>query len=320
MTVSVIIPCYNAAPWIRQTLESVAQQAVGGLETIVVDDGSTDGSAEIVRQVAPGARMVQTSRRGPSHARNTGTAQATGEFLQYLDADDLLTPGKISTQLTALTQQHADVAYGDWQALIPDGDAHRPGRLVQRQLAGDPEVALFTDFWCPPAAYLFRRTIVERVGGWPLGLPIIQDARFALDCALHGGRFVYCPGIMAYYRVHHGESVSRQDPRAFVQDCLTNAMQVEQWWQQHGGITEPRRRALVHVYGSVARGSFRRDPPTFESAYQTLERLQPGYTPETPWHLALASRLVGYRHAEAFAWAWRRVKAAGRRLALWKPS
>ena len=173
---------------------------------------------------------------------------------------------------------------------------------------GEPEIELFTDFWCPPAAYLFRRRLIDQVGGWNERLPVIQDARFALDCALHGATFVYCSGVMARYRVHRATSLSRRDPIAFVRDCLRNGLEIEQWWMAHGGLSPTRRAALVKVYGHVARASFERDRETFEVARERLDELHPGYVPAHPRHLAVASRVLGYRRAEAVAVWYRRAK------------
>lgn len=308
-TVSVVIPCFNAQNWIRASLHSAIDQRVSDLEIIVVDDGSTDASGDLVASEFPGVRLVRTPRGGPSRARNLGTQLSCGEFIQYLDADDMLAPGKIEAQLEMLDRTDAEVAYGDWRELrvTPDG-TFVEGRLVAREIEGDASIALFTEFWCPPAAYLFRRGIVERIGGWREELPVIQDARFALDCALHGGGFVYCRGVTAYYRVHSEGSVSTRDPSAFTRDCLRNAQSVEQWWAQRGGLTSDHCQALVRVYGQVARASFGTDMQVFESAYAALERLQPGYAPAQPWHLAWTSRLVGYRSAESIAVRYRRAK------------
>jgi len=316
MIVSVIIPCWNAAHWLRETLGSVAAQEGVEVEVIVVDDGSSDGSAELVAREFPWVRLIQADHGGPSRARNLGTQLARGAFIQYLDADDLLADGKLQAQLRALDETNADVAYGAWRELEaqPDG-GDQPGRLVARHIDGDPQIALFTDFWCPPATYLFRRRIVDRVGAWDETLPVIQDARFVLDCALHGGRFVYCPELMAYYRVHTTGSVSTRDPAAFARDCFTNARGVAARWAAQGDLTPARRRALLRVYGQVARSSFVNQPGLFESAWRALEELQPGYVPDHPWHLGLVSRLVGYPRAEAIAAGYRQAKQMLRRSA-----
>jgi glycosyltransferase involved in cell wall biosynthesis len=306
--VSVIVPCFNAAAWIREALHSVATQCFRDLEVLAIDDGSTDGTGRIINAEFPEVTVISTPNQGVSRARNIGTKSASGSFLQYLDADDILGSGKVRAQVDALQNSGADVAYGDWQRLEPGSDGFVPGRVVNRRMKRHPELELFSDFWCPPAAYLFRRSIVERVEGWNERLPVIQDARFALDCALHGGRFVHCDGLMAYYRAHASGSLSRRSSEAFIRDVYRNAQEVESWWRNHGGIVGERRKALVDCFSYVARASYEADSLTFEAALADLERLSPGYTPEKPFQLKLVSKIVGYRRAERAATLFRRAK------------
>jgi glycosyltransferase involved in cell wall biosynthesis len=307
--VSVIIPCFNAERYIGETMQTVFAQHDVELEVIVIDDGSTDNSASVVEREFPSARVIRTPNRGVSAARNLGIELATGDYFQFLDADDLLAPGKLALQTHALSQPGPDVAYGAWQRFGANSvTSFVPGETVSRRLT-QPEIDLFTDFWCPPAVYLFKRHIVEQVGGFRPELPVIQDARFALDCALHGARFTHVEAVVARYRVHSSGSVSTGDSRVFVRDCLTNAVQVEQWWRDHGGITDARKHALVQAYGYVARSSFERDRPIFEAAFSHICRLEPRYIPPSPRHLSLASRAVGYRHAEHLALYYRRGKS-----------
>ena len=309
--VSIVVPCFNAARWVHGAIDSVLAQQSEAIELIAIDDGSTDGTAEVIAADYPEVQLFRTANRGPSAARNLGTSMAAGRFIQYLDADDLLASGKLEAQIAALENAPADVAYGDWQKLISSQDgSFRLGPVVRREIKGPADVALFTNFWCPPAAYLFRREIVAQVGAWNMRLPIIQDARFALDCALHGATFVHTPGVAAYYRTHQSGSVSTRDPIAFVRDCQRNAAEVEQVWTARGGIDEGRRNALLEVYGGAARASFEHDRPTFEAAWAALKRLDPGYAPPSPRPLALVSRLAGYPAAEALALRYRHVKRA----------
>jgi glycosyltransferase involved in cell wall biosynthesis len=307
--ISVIIPCFNAESWVEETLKSVLHQEISNIEIIVIDDGSTDRSAQIIREKFPFVNLVRTNNQGPSKARNLGTRLSKGDFIQYLDADDLLAPEKLKVQLEVLRKSGADIAYGDWQKLVKTSTGeYAKGGKIEKQLQ-DPEIDLFTDFWCPPAVYLFRRSIVEKVGGWKENLPIIQDARFVLDCALHGGKFVYCPGIAAYYRIHCADSVSRRDPIAFNRDCLQNAIEIEGGWESHGGIDAERKGALLKVYGYVARSSFEKDESTFESAYYHFRLLDPTYIPEGSTGFKTISKFVGYRRAEAVASHYRWVKS-----------
>lgn len=253
--ISVVIPCYNAAPWIGECLASVLAQDGVSTEIIVIDDGSTDASAEIVEKQAPQARLVRTPNQGPSKARNLGMSLAQGDFFQFLDADDLLAPGKLARQFRLLRDSGADVAYGNWQKLRCDRKGNAMPAEIVAQRIEDPEIELFTDFWCPPAVYLFSRMISEKAGGFPDHLPVIQDARFVLSCALQGAKFVYSDSLMAYYRLQGSGSVSTKDKAAFMRDCFRNALDIKSWWESHGGLTPKRQGALNSVYAYILENS-----------------------------------------------------------------
>lgn len=317
-TVSIIIPCFNASRFLEETLNSAFNQTFSDHEIIAIDDGSTDRTRAVIESYGDRLRAAFGPNRGPSAARNRGTALARGSFLQYLDADDILFPEAIARRLEALTVSGADVAYSDWQKLEeqPAG-VFSPGRIVARTMAEahpEPEIACFSDFWAPPGALLYRRAIVEKIGSWNESLPVIQDARFLLDAALRGARFVHVQGVSTYYRVHRGPSVSRSDPERFLRDCLRNASEVEEWFRAHGGVSPSRRLALRRAYEMVARGSFERDKETFEKARQALERIYPRYCPDRGFFLPVLSRLMGYRRAEAIALRYRRLKTFARSL------
>src|SRR5580704_10720504 len=96
--IAVVVPCYNASETLGQTLESVTQQDVP-VEIVVIDDGSTDASADIARRFSPWARVIEGPNRGVSNARNRGIAETTAEWLVFLDADDLLKPGTLRRRL-----------------------------------------------------------------------------------------------------------------------------------------------------------------------------------------------------------------------------
>jgi glycosyltransferase involved in cell wall biosynthesis len=310
INVSIIIPCYNAAPWIREALRSATGQGLDDTEIIVIDDGSADDSAGIVEREFPSVRLVRTKNQGPSKARNLGTKLSSGRFLQYLDADDMLLPGKLKVQSEALKQSGADVAYGNWQKLIETaGHVFIKGEEINRSFS-NPEIELFTgDSWCTLGAYLFKREIVKKIGGWNERLPYIQDARFALDCALHGARFVRCPGLMAYYRIRRSDSISTRNPVEHTRDCFRNAFEIEEWWRRHGGINEDRKAALLKAYGYVSRATFRNDKGAFNLVYGHIKRLNPRYIPDGPLHFKLMSRIFGYRAAENFLSWCSRIKS-----------
>jgi len=302
VTVSVVIPCYNARQYIAATLESVFAQKDIGLEVILVDDGSRDGSADFVAAQFPQVTVYRTANQGPSAARNFGTGHSSGEFIQYLDADDLLAPGKLQTQLAALRSTNADVAHGDWTKFRTgeDGTKIILGHIV-RQLGPEPDLDLFRGFWCPTGAWLTRRTMVDRVGGWLPQFPVIQDARFTLDCALHGARFVYCPGVMAEYRVHQEGSVSTRSRAAFLDDCLRNALEVRDWWASRDQLGSERRTAVIGVLDMVASGSLVHAPKLFRRACDSIDEIPGQYPPKWSLKKRIAVKIFGYRSSVAFA-------------------
>ncbi|QIR40492.1 glycosyltransferase [Tolypothrix sp. PCC 7910] len=310
--VSVVIPCYNAEQYLAETITSVLSQTWQDFEIIAVDDGSTDNTANLLRSYGSKIRAEFSPNRGASAARNLGTTLARGKFIQYLDADDLLRPDALEKRIQALVSSDADVAYSDWQRLTENqAGKFLLGDVISRRIEdvhSDPQIALFTDFWAPPAALLYHRRIVEAIGSWNESLPIIQDARFLLDAALMGGKFVYVPGVQADYRVHKANSLSRRNPIKFVVDCFNNACQVEEFWKVNGGITSERQATLEQVYGGVARFFFEHDRPTFYEALAKIHALNPNYLPAGPRSLRQLSKLFGYEQAEAIALNYRRLK------------
>ncbi|MEO7190506.1 MAG: glycosyltransferase [Vicinamibacterales bacterium] len=307
--VSVIIPCRNAARWLPETLQSVLTQSGVTLEVVVVDDGSDDGSGEVA-DLDPRIRVIRQPALGVSAARNAGTTAARGGFLQYLDADDLLVPGTLAARMAMLRETEADVALTRWVRWEPAADGtFREGEIRGEPLGQRPDVDLLTDAWWPPGAVLYRRTMVDRIGPWRTDLPIIQDARFLLDAALHGARFCHVTEVGLKYRVLPG-SLSRRDPSAFLGDCYRSAAELHDRWFAQGTLDDDRRRALVKVYAHVARPFYQTDRARFGEVFGRITRLTPQFLPEGPASLRALSTVVGYPAAEQVALWWRHLKNA----------
>ena len=109
--VSVIIPNYNGAPFIAEALETVFEQRLNNLEVIVIDDGSTDNSMEILERFRSQIKLISTENFGAAAARNSGMKAARGEFIAFLDSDDLWTKDKLTRQLYMLQKLNLDLVY-----------------------------------------------------------------------------------------------------------------------------------------------------------------------------------------------------------------
>ena len=129
-TVSVIIPAYNRAGLIGETIECMIRQSLPPHELFVIDDGSTDDTVQVVQSFGKRVRLISQFNAGPGAARNAALAHATGEFVQFIDSDDLATRDKLALQASALTKTGADVAYGPWLQAWFAGNVINTGRTA----------------------------------------------------------------------------------------------------------------------------------------------------------------------------------------------
>lgn len=274
MTISVVIPCYNAAGTVAATVESALAQDLP-LEVIVVNDGSTDGSRDILMGFGDRIRVIDTPNRGVSAARTTGTEASSGRYIQYLDSDDLLVVGTLSARVDALRLANSDVAHTAWEKFTACGADIVAFERIDPDLeglAGDSEAAAASSrFWAPPAALLYTREIVRRIGAWHPGLPVIQDARFIFDAARHGAKFIYVPEVGARYRVAP-DSLSRRNKGRFLADCILNAGEIEEIWRKAGRLTKVRIDALAGIWAQCATGTLLEGLPGFEEARAGFNR------------------------------------------------
>ena len=225
--VSVIIPSYNYGHFIGATFRSLQAQTFPNWECIVIDDGSTDDTAEVVtRFMKTDSRIkfFRQSNRRQAAARNNGFAQMSGKYVQFLDADDLLESKKFERQVEYL-EEHPDVeiVYGDTRYFETD----RPDELLytmygenipwQPGLSGKGSEMLLPLVRHNNViinAALTRRTLVERVGRFDEELPPVEDWEFWIRCALAGAQFRFedFEGTFALVR-SHGSSSSKNTLR-----------------------------------------------------------------------------------------------------------
>jgi glycosyltransferase involved in cell wall biosynthesis len=311
--ISVVIPCFDAARTLAATIGSALAQPEIGVEIVVVDDGSRDGSLQIGRAFERRVRVFAGPNRGVSAARNRGIAETTGECIVFLDADDMLMPGTLARRLDTAGATAADVIACDWQEFheIGEGTVEGAVRSVDfHALEADAELGCATHVWATTAALMYRRSLVERIGGFREDLPVIQDARFLFDAAYHGARFAHSAHVGARYRLSP-QSLSRRDPAAFSRDCLLNGTQIEALWRARGGLTAEERAALTDIYNGAAHGLFRAGDPAFREALAVLRAS--GLPVQRRNRLAeLLSDLAGDRRAVRIADGWTRSR---RRLA-----
>ncbi|GFO66045.1 glycosyltransferase [Geomonas paludis] len=208
-TVSVIIAAYNAERYIAQAIDSVLAQSHPCVECIVVDDGSTDGTADIVRGYGSRVRYLYQENAERSAARNNGMREASGDLISFLDADDLLAPEKLAEQAAFLAQHpHYDVAYSRVSYFNDeDGSSFTPQR---RTPSGDIVAELLYGNFITIHSPLIRRDAAERAGGFDPARNRYEDWEFLLRLALTGARFGFQDRLHAKVRLHPGNTIGDQ--------------------------------------------------------------------------------------------------------------
>ena len=204
-TVSAVIPAYNAAAWIDETLESVLAQTVAPDEVIVIDDGSTDETREIVLARGSSIRMIRQENAGAAAAWNRGFAAAACEFVAKCPADDLWEPQKLERQIATLDDDSSiDLLFGRARDFgVVEGDLPAPpsnGRLDPDELL--PALYASNCFAAPTA--VVRRSLHEELRGFREHLVVGEDYDFWLRALEGGAGFFYDARLMTRLRKHGG--------------------------------------------------------------------------------------------------------------------
>ncbi len=211
--VSIIIPTFNARQWLGVAIDSALAQTHRNCEVLVIDDGSTDGTREwLADKYGDQIKYFYKSNGGLGNARNVGLRNAHGEYVQFLDSDDLMLPEKVATHAEYLLRHPGtDIVYGH----IVCFDDAEPERLFDwdrkdRYCSGNVFQTMLYDGFLLIHAPLSRKQCIERVGGFDGSAPSrCVDWDFWLRLAWSGASFSYLPGpAMAYYRIRAGHMSS----------------------------------------------------------------------------------------------------------------
>jgi glycosyltransferase involved in cell wall biosynthesis len=226
---TIITPSYNAADVIDRTIESVRAQTFVDWEYIIVDDGSVDGTADVIERYLhqePRLRLVQQRNGGPGKARTAGlgVASPNARYMLFLDHDDLLEPEAVATMVRYLDERpDVGMVYCDWTCIDSDGrplsddpfalPRRTPARLGLRVLRDDepetPFATLLACFRAFPSASLYRRSVFEQTDGWAERFSYNADKHLALQAALVTPVH-YLPVPLMRYRRHHNQMSQHQ--------------------------------------------------------------------------------------------------------------
>ncbi|MCL7945676.1 glycosyltransferase [Marinobacter sp. ATCH36] len=220
--VSVVTPTYNRARFLPDAVASVLAQTYADLELIVLDDGSVDDTREVLEPFLADRRVryFYQENQGQSHARNHALEQATGDFIAFLDSDDLWTPDKLKKQLAVLNANpDVDIVHGDEAMIDEQGvvssleNMKRYSGWITRYLLADNGVSISTA--------LVRRRCFDEMGGFDTSVGVADDYELWLRFSARY-RFHYEPGIVASYRVMEYQISSDKHRRFAANERIIN--------------------------------------------------------------------------------------------------
>jgi len=279
--VSILIPAYNAERWIAESVQSAMSQTWPDKEVIVVNDGSTDRTAEVLRGFATkNVKIVSTENRGAAAARNHALALCQGEFIQWLDADDLLAPNKIERQLVEFRQMENDriLLSGPWAHFY-----HRisRARFLPNQLWADLRPVewlirkMDEHLHMQTATWLTSRTLAKAAGPWNPRMITDDDGEYfcRVLVASDGTRFV--PDAHVYYRIVSSHRVSYVGHSKIKQEALLGSIKFHINCIRSLENSERTRRACLS-YLQYYVSDFYPERPDIVAELQTLAALLDG--------------------------------------------
>jgi len=314
--VSVLVPAYNASRWIRYSIDSVLRQSWPRIELIIVDDGSKDNTAAIAKAFeSPSVKVVRQENAGASAARNRAYSLAQGEYVQWLDADDVLAPSKIATQMAEVEAERDNCALfsSAWAYFRyrTSKASFRPTPLWQDATPVEWLQRKFQhNLFMPPNTWLVSRTLTEAAGPWNTDLSLDDDGEYFARVVARSTRIRFLRKAEAYYRVLGAETLSKSYSRERIESQFNSMnLQIEQLCRLDDG---PETGAAIVAFLESALWFFHPESPdlvreasAMAQTYGTTLKL-----PKLPKKYSVFEKFLGYSRARGVQRTYNKIKAS----------
>lgn len=301
--VSILIPAYNAEKVIKDTINSALAQTWPNKEIIIVDDGSTDNTLSIAREFEfKSLKVITQSNRGACNARNRAFDVCQGDFIQWLDADDLLAPDKITLQLT--NEDHSSntkVLYSSawgWFYFCPQKAKFNPSPLWQDL---SPISWLTKSFggiyWVPPLVFLVSRMLTDLAGPWDERLTLNQDGEYFCRVVGASELVKFVPKAHCYHRRMKGSISSHRSSNNALESwglstnlCIDHFLALEN--------SETTRKACINLLQNLISKSYSAEPGIINILEKRIIALGGTLAPPTEtWKFFLIRKVLGLKTA-----------------------
>jgi glycosyltransferase involved in cell wall biosynthesis len=321
--ISVIVPVFNARKYIVETLKSVIDQSYPphNFEIIVVDDGSTDDSIALAKAVLAGAPQVNTiisglANRGASSARNIGLAAARGDWIQFLDADDLISPKKLEIQgsVAGALPDYVGAIQSPWQYLERRGSRWEPTEIINILEPG-PEL-VFDLLLHKSLGYvgpkLVRKRHLDAISGFDEKMVAAEDLDVMLRLAMSGAKFwqARSDAPLYFYRLEVPNSLSQSCPPQRGAEMIVHiGSKIESYLECRypNGFPPSAIQGMRQFYSWALTVFFDHDRFAFARLIRSIRRFDPWFQPASLKKRVVA-KVVGYERSEGIAQMYRRSK------------
>ncbi|UOA10199.1 glycosyltransferase family 2 protein [Methylobacter sp. S3L5C] len=313
--VSILIPAYNAEKWVAETITSALSQTWPNKEIIIVNDGSTDDTLSVAKSFeSKYVKVVTQENSGASSARNKALSFAQGDYIQWLDADDLLAPDKISKQMKVAETGHKNLqllssAYGVFHYRI--NKARFTPNGIWRDLSPiDWITENFTDgkAYMVPAAWLISRKLTDEAGFWDERLSLNDDGEYICRVVLSSEAVKFVSTAKSYYRSTGFTQLSRDTSEKGIQSLLLSLKLSIQHLRSFEDNERTRKLsvALLQMYSQFF---LTENPELLEEINVLAFELGGQFTPPIlKWKSSLLGRLLGQKAAEVTIDSLRKIK------------
>lgn len=304
--VSILIPCYNAERYIKEAVVSALEQDYPEKEIIVIDDGSTDDSLSILKSFVPEIKLTSRDNRGGNYTRNELLRSATGTWVQYLDADDYLSRGKISEQMKWIEANPGfDVVYGPVMLVYDDGKERK--LEISEVVYPDDEWAAMVSWELPQTSSpLFRRAALLDVDGWNEQQKVCQEHELYLRLLKAGKKFVGVKELKhtTNYRIWGTDTVSRRNLGNTFMTRMKIMEQAFAFMKENGLLTDLRKEVYLTWCLLVSRGLWSFNKKEAEDFFARNKSVYPVSKLKSPFitpRFLTLLKYIGYPMAERVA-------------------
>jgi glycosyltransferase involved in cell wall biosynthesis len=234
--VSIIIPSYNSKDYLRDAVSSALNQSYESIEVIVIDDGSTDGTRDIFPKfVSKGVNCYYIENGGASNARNFGLEKAKGDYIQFLDADDIIASTKIEKQMALMQKHQSELSYSPWiyfkESATDRYQAQFKFSHINHNLLRSGKELMISygmeNWFIPTVAWLVKIDLIEKAGYWnPTKCPN-DDGEYFSRILFWAEQVICCQENLAYYRLTANDSLSKLNSSLKIDASYNSFLQIE---------------------------------------------------------------------------------------------